>query len=143
MSDIKIMINNVWQPARDYQIKAYLAFMEGGQKPLVYWEHDIHFTVKTNPYNNFAVIERADGSESFIYESAGTRKCSFLFKEAKPVVADTNFFVDYQGTIISVKKNTRYYIDNNSNVLVGWHGSVSPPLDMGGESLVRDVWNKK
>ena len=64
------------------------------------------------------------------------RKNSLKWEEAKPIVSNNAERVLYRGKIIYIPAKTIFFIDKSGNVLVGWHGSVSPPLGMDGKSLV-------
>ncbi len=63
-------------------------------------------------------------------------KNSLKWEEARPVVSNNAERVLYRGKIIYIPPKTVFFVDKNGNVLVGWHGSVSPPLGMNGRSLV-------
>lgn len=50
-----------------------------------------------------------------------------------------DFIVTYSNRPIIVKKGTIYYCSLDGQVLIGWHGSISPPLDMEGKSMVTEL----
>jgi hypothetical protein len=45
-------------------------------------------------------------------------------------IADRDFDVGYAGGVVHVRKGNKYYVDAYGRVLVGWHGSFSPPRGM-------------
>jgi hypothetical protein len=55
-----------------------------------------------------------------------------------PVQADRDFNVAYAGGVVNVEKGRTLYVDTYGRVVVGWHGTYSPPCDMDGNSCVRD-----
>jgi hypothetical protein len=44
--------------------------------------------------------------------------------------------VAYGGAVISIPKGAVYYADSFGRVLIGWHGTYSPPRGMDGEPMV-------
>jgi hypothetical protein len=53
--------------------------------------------------------------------------------------AEDDIIEDYLGTSIIIKKNKDYYFDNQLNkIVVGWHGSYSPPYGMDGYPIINE-----
>lgn len=54
------------------------------------------------------------------------------------IAAMHDFFIPYSGTYVKITKGSRYFLDRSTNrVMIGWHGSYSPPLDMDGNSMIQ------
>jgi ADP-ribosylglycohydrolase len=66
------------------------------------------------------------------------RASSFLWRGATAKVCSRSFPVKHPGHI-NVRAGEKYYVDAWGRVLVGWHGSVSPPCGMDGEPMVDDA----
>lgn len=69
-------------------------------------------------------------------EEPGVRPSSCLWSEATPRTAAHEFPVAYAGTTTAVRAGCTYYVDSFDRVLVGWHGTTSPPRGMDGDSMV-------
>ena len=44
--------------------------------------------------------------------------------------AKHNYLVSYMGGIVEIKKNDKVWYDSNGLIIIGWHGSYSPPTLM-------------
>lgn len=44
--------------------------------------------------------------------------------------------VGYGGGQVQIRTGSRYYVDNLNRVLIGWHGTYSPPCGMDGSPMV-------
>lgn len=69
-------------------------------------------------------------------ESADVRPSSNAWREAEPRRTPLGLLVAYAGATIHVPPGSRYYVDSFERILVGWHGTFSPPCGMDGEPLV-------
>jgi hypothetical protein len=67
---------------------------------------------------------------------ASPRLSSSFWEQAQPEVSDRPFMVKHAGGHLQVDADEVYYTDDLGRVLVGWHGTVSPPCDMDGQFLV-------
>lgn len=47
-----------------------------------------------------------------------------------PTFAKENYIVIYSRNIIFIEKNTKIWMDDKNNIVIGWHGTFSPPADM-------------
>ena len=63
-------------------------------------------------------------------------KNSMKWNKARPIIYNIPIRVLYRGKVINIPANTTFYVDDNDDVLVGWHGTVSPPRGMNGKSLI-------
>lgn len=61
---------------------------------------------------------------------------SRAWEESRKTTAEDNLQVMYAGALISIKKGKTIYRDSANNILVGWHGTYSPPRGMDGEPMV-------
>ena len=61
---------------------------------------------------------------------------SCLWAEAEERIAAEELYVRYAGGIAKVQPGRSFYVDSDGRVLAGWHGTVSPPRGMDGESMV-------
>jgi hypothetical protein len=61
---------------------------------------------------------------------------SCTWSEGKKTVATCDFQVGYGGGGVEVEKGSNIWLDSYGRVLVGWHGTHSPPRGMDGESMV-------
>lgn len=68
---------------------------------------------------------------------AGVLPSSCLWSEAQPREALSDLDVAYAGGRAQVREGRTYYVDSFGRVLVGWHGTTTPPTDMGGYPMVR------
>lgn len=66
----------------------------------------------------------------------GRLPSSSRFGEATSVKADHDLEVDYAGGVVRIRRGDTYYVDKAGAVLVGWHGTYSPPCGMDGEPMV-------
>ena len=71
-----------------------------------------------------------------------TIQSSNLWNEATPRFAISDIPVTYAGGIVFALKNYIYYIDNSGRILVGYHGSTSPPQDINGNELCGNYSHK-
>jgi len=46
--------------------------------------------------------------------------------------------VRYAGAVLTIRAGQSIYLDRDDRVVVGWHGSIQPPSDMEGHSIVRN-----
>lgn len=63
------------------------------------------------------------------------RPGSAAWKQATKRIAATELRAGYAGKAVRIPKGATYYEDDFGRILVGWHGSYSPPRDMGAWSL--------
>lgn len=68
---------------------------------------------------------------------AGVLPSSCLWSEAQPRTATSELVVAYGGAVTRVRQGGTYYVDSFGRVLVGWHGTTTPPADMAGYPMVR------
>jgi hypothetical protein len=61
---------------------------------------------------------------------------SSLWGEARKVKANQFLRVCYSGRLIDIPPGNIHYTDSWGRILVGWHGSFSPPRGMDGESMI-------
>jgi hypothetical protein len=64
------------------------------------------------------------------------RPSSNRWKEAKERQAVEPMLVAYAKGIVRIPGGSRIYVDSFERVLVGWHGTFSPPCGMDGESML-------
>ena len=55
---------------------------------------------------------------------------------AKQNTAMNGFSASYRGGLISIPEGAWYYTDARGDVIIGWHGSYNPPMDMDGVSML-------
>ena len=58
------------------------------------------------------------------------------WSEGNPHTASEILLVQYGKRPIEIPAGSLYFTDNNGRILIGWHGTYDPPLDMGGSSLI-------
>jgi hypothetical protein len=68
----------------------------------------------------------------------GRWAASSRFREARKTKSTIDFEAAYAGGVVNVSAGQIIYEDNLGRLLVGWHGTYSPPCGMDGESLVGD-----
>jgi len=61
---------------------------------------------------------------------------NFFSRQPTRVQADRDFPVAYGGGVVHVKKGATFFEDEYGRVLVGWHGTFSPPCDMDGNPCI-------
>ena len=66
----------------------------------------------------------------------GQRPASNQWSEARKRRSTSNISVKYGDSVTTVFKGSLFFIDSIGRILVGWHGSVSPPCGMDGNPLV-------
>ena len=66
------------------------------------------------------------------------RPSSSAWGQARAWVPPHDDLVAYSEGQASIAAGHRVWVDDFGRVLVGWHGTVNPPLDMGGYPLVGD-----
>jgi hypothetical protein len=72
-----------------------------------------------------------------LLEDSTLMASSCTWSEGKRTVATCDFQVGYGGGAgVEVKKGSNIWFDSYGRVLVGWHGTHSPPCGMDGESMV-------
>ena len=54
----------------------------------------------------------------------------------KKYKASQDIVTTYLGKQIIIKKDNFFYATDPHNPIIGWHGSVNPPKDMDGNSLI-------
>jgi len=59
--------------------------------------------------------------------------------EAQERRAAEHLFVQYAGGRAQIRRGQSFYVDHDARILVGWHGTVSPPRGMDGESMIAGV----
>ncbi len=144
---IQVLIDDKWCDARDYQREAFLNLMASNEKCLNYDRNTIKFTIeKIVNHPSYARITRENGTSFLISNNEAlhgkspqfphARQSSSNFNEAKSQTATEDFDVYYACYPIKIKKDTTYYVDNDNNVLIGWHGTYDPPIDMAGISIL-------
>lgn len=50
--------------------------------------------------------------------------------------ADRVIYVPYAGGRVKIRPGRHYYVDENNEIQIGWHGSYDPPEDMAGQSMI-------
>jgi len=109
-------------------------------EPLVEHSDRPHQAVAQTPLPN-RPRPRTAGQPGRVDRHQGAKMSSSNFKEAQPRVSDKSFVVKYAGGDLEVGANDVYYVDNAGRVLAGWYGTVSPPCDVDGRSLVdEEAW---
>lgn len=58
------------------------------------------------------------------------------WSEAKSAISRSHLFVAYAGGLVSIPSGSSYFADELGRVLVGWHGTYSPPCGMDGRSML-------
>ena len=48
----------------------------------------------------------------------------------KPIQSDKNYCVEYGGNIVEIKKGEKVWLDLDGKIMIGWHGTYSPPHGM-------------
>jgi hypothetical protein len=96
-----------------------------------------------NNYTNYDLI--LISLEPIIYiqikEDKSISYLKLLRKRYIKKKAEKDIIVDYLETSIIIKKNKDYYFDNQLNkIVVGWHGSYSPPYDMDGYPIINEQY---
>jgi len=72
-----------------------------------------------------------------LLEDSTLMASSCTWSEGKKTVATCDFQVGYGGGAgVEVEKGSNIWLDSYGRVLVGWHGTHSPPCGMDGESMV-------
>jgi len=64
------------------------------------------------------------------------RPSSNLWREAKERHTFEPMLVAYGNGVVKIPSGSRIYIDSFERILVGWHGTFSPPCGMDGESML-------
>lgn len=133
-----------WVPARDYQNIAADAASKNQSKSYIYNKAGINFTLA--PLHLLGmdafVMIKEDGSIAFLKSESmrashmsQSKKASSNSKVVKKYKAATAFTATYLGKDITIKKGDYYYGTKPKKALIGWHGSVNPPMDMDGEFM--------
>merc|ERR1712137_177587 len=65
-----------------------------------------------------------------------TWPASSKWDQAEKKRANQPMVVSYAGGRVHIPKGSSYFADSFGRVLIGWHGTYSPPCGMGGESMV-------
>lgn len=65
------------------------------------------------------------------------KPASNRWSEAIEQIATEEFKVAYAGGIVKIEKGSKFYIDDQGRILIGWHGTYNPPCDMGGNSILK------
>lgn len=47
-----------------------------------------------------------------------------------PTTATYDYMVLYNGGLVQIKKDEKIWRDTGDKIIIGWHGSYSPPTDM-------------
>ena len=76
------------------------------------------------------------------YKGEPLLAASCRWREAQERIAAQDLFVQYAGGKAHVRQGQRFYVDSHARVLVGWHGTVSPPCGMDGESMIAGVGDR-
>lgn len=63
---------------------------------------------------------------------------SCLWNEPNRRIAKQTLYVAYGGGVVIIPKGDCYFVDSYERVLVGWHGSYNPPMDMDHESMIAE-----
>jgi uncharacterized protein len=69
-------------------------------------------------------------------ENVTTLESSSRWSEARSASSDRPVRVSYAGAHVLIPKRSRFYVDHNGRVLIGWHCTYDPPRGMDGTSLV-------
>ena len=70
------------------------------------------------------------------HASPDVRPSSNVWREAEPRRTQLGLMVSYGGKAIPIPPGSRYYVDSFERILVGFHGTFDPPLDMGGYACI-------
>jgi hypothetical protein len=55
--------------------------------------------------------------------------------------AEKDIIADYLDQPIVIQKDKDYYYDNQLNkIVIGWHGTYSPPYGMDGYPIINNIW---
>lgn len=85
------------------------------------------------------LLERAASGASELWSApheVGVLPSSHLWAEATERTAPHELVVCYGGGRTVIAEGARYYVDSFERVLVGWHGTTSPPRDMDGRPTI-------
>lgn len=86
-----------------------------------------------------ALLQRAQQPKDSLWSPAldpDLLPSSNLWQEAKERSALEPIFVAYGGGTVFIPRRSRYFVDSFERVLIGWHGTFNPPVDMDAESLL-------
>ena len=138
-----------WVPARVYQNKAAELASKNKSKSYNYNNEGIIFTLA--PLHLLGmdafVMIKEDGAIAFLKSESmreshmsQSKKASSNSERIKKYRAAAAFTATYLGKDITIKKGDYYYGTKPKKALIGWHGSVNPPMDMDGLSIY-DITN--
>jgi hypothetical protein len=120
-----------WYVARDYQ-HTELAIATKMHFPyypnIPYQSKNANAIFQLSPCNNNTyIMTRPNNTNGYL-----------LWSPHRRLRANADMAIIYSGTKIIIKKGYYYYVhvDNPSIPVVGWHGSIDPPLDMGDNPIV-------
>jgi len=97
---------------------------------------------KCNKFNAYVVI-RDDGflsgilSENKDFEIRSTRagintanygSCETI--KSHEGMANNNYIIEYAGFVVEIPKGSKIWYDENEQIIIGWHGTYSPPSGM-------------
>jgi len=60
----------------------------------------------------------------------GIYNSSPKWNEGKKMIAKEDMRIYYGGGKVEIRAGDKYWTDDSGKILVGWHGTVSPPLGM-------------
>ena len=63
--------------------------------------------------------------------------------QAEPVILKHPITVSYAGGIVKIPKLKRFFIDSKGRILIGFHGTYNPPMDMSMNSMIPDFLYKR
>jgi len=100
-----------------------------------------HGAVLSNDIGKIATVDKLRVRRVFDLANRSTTKVmarspSFTEATRRVLPADQCVLVPYAGGVVEIHGTKDYWTDSQGRVLVGWHGSHSPPCGMDGMSLV-------
>lgn len=132
-----------WMDARPYQVEAVTTASES---PLTLYKYNKNsYVFDLVPLknlvgtNSFAMIKeggviaflKEKGRAISIVNMSQTKKSSSNSSTTvKKFKASADFTVDYLGKAIQIKQGNYYYATKPKEAIIGWHGTVNPPVDM-------------
>jgi hypothetical protein len=126
-----------WSPSMYYQEKAVneaiVYFKSNLQRSFEYNKNGYNFRIMPIGKSTFIML-REDNTFAYLRKEGTT----YIKKKVKSgeIVSAT-----YLGKSFTLNHEQIYYVDesNPSEPVIGWHESINPPLDMDGNSSIKDT----